>query len=144
MGYQALLLDNTARIMFPFYGPLPIREAPYLEVVISRLVGHPDISIAYSSDLSDIATMENFELKAGLNKIWIPESEGEDFISFGITTDDSSSCTISSIMAKVVRYVATNAIPMVAPDEDFDIIVSDGEFSNKMLSGMQVTYRDVY
>jgi hypothetical protein len=144
MGYQALLLDNSANIMFPFYGPLPIREAPYLEVVLTRLVGHPEVSVAYSSDLSDIATID-FELKVGLNKIWMPsESIGEDFISFGITTDGSSSCTISNIMAKVVRYVASSAIPTVAPATDFDITVSDGNFSNHMLSAMQLTYRNVY
>jgi hypothetical protein len=143
MGYQALLLDNSAKILFPFYGPLPIREAPYLEVVLSRLVGHPEVSVAYSSDVSDIDGID-FELKTGLNKIWIPDSEGEDFIAIGITTDTSSSCTISSIHAKVIRYVATNSVPVVAPDEDFDITVSDGEFSNHMLSGFQLAYRDVF
>lgn len=143
MAYEALLLGNTAKIMFPFYGPLPIREAPYLEVVITRLVGYPEVSVAYATDLSDIEALD-FDLKVGINKIWIPDSEGEDFIAIGITTDGSSSCTISSIQAKVIRYVATDAIPKVEPDESFTITVSDGEFSNNMLSGLQVTYRDEF
>ena len=143
MAYEALRLANTAKIMLPFYGPLPIREAPYMAVVLTSLVGHPNIEVAYSSDLSDHAAID-FDLKAGLNEIWIPESEGEDFIAFGITTDTNSSCIISSISAKVIRYVATSAIPKVAPAEEFTITISDGQFSNHKLSSMQLVFRDVF
>ena len=143
MAYEALLLGNDATLMFPFYGPLPVQSAPYLKAVLSRIVGAPLIYRAFASDLSDTEAID-FTLKIGTNEVYIPDCEGEDFVAFGIVTDGSSSCTISSVKAQVNRYIAQSSIPMVETGEDFDIVVSDGTYSNHMLSGFALSYRDLF
>jgi hypothetical protein len=143
MEYEEFILGNDGAFMFPFRGPLPVREPPHLEVVISRIVGNPTFYKSITSDLSDVDAIE-YSLKLGTNKIYIPACEGEGFVSFGIMTDSSSSCTIDSIKAEVMRYIAPESIPMAEVGEDFTVTISDSESSNHMLSAMQLVYRDLY
>lgn len=143
MAYESFVMGNSASLMFPFFGPLPIREPPYLEVVISHLVGNPIVYKSITSDLSIVDEVE-FTLKVGINKVYIPACEGEGFVSFGIMTDTSSSCTIDRIYGEVNRYISPESIPIAETGKTFDITVSDGEFSNHMLSAMQLVYRNVY
>lgn len=143
MEYEEFILGNDGALMFPFCGPLPIREPPYLEVVISRIVGNPTIYKSITSDLSDVDAIE-YTLKLGTNKIYLPACEGEGFMAFGIMTDSSSSCTIDRIYAEVTRYIAPESVPIAEVGEAFTVTLSDSESSNHMLSALQLVYRDLF
>jgi hypothetical protein len=143
VAYQLATLGNNATFMMPFHGPLPIKENPYLEVTVTRLVGNPTVMVAFNPDLSDAIAID-VDLVVGVNKIWIPECDGEGFVTFGIQTGADASIDISDIYGEVNRYVAVDDIPLVDMDEDFTIKVGDGEFSNHKLEKLQVTFRSSY
>lgn len=136
-------VTNNARLMFPFYGPLPVQSPPLLEIDISWLTGAPEISVAYATDLSDIEAID-YTLEEGHNQIWIPECEGEDFVAFGLTTGSGASCTMASAYAEVKRYIAPDEMPVLEVNEDFTISVNDEDGSNHLLSALQAVYRDAY
>jgi hypothetical protein len=143
VAYEAFWMGNSGTLMMPFHGPLPVKEDPYLEIVLSRAVGSPKAMYAFNPDLSDAVEVD-FDLKVGLNKVWIPECDGQGFVAFGIQTDENASCTVSSIYGEVNRYVAIDAIPMVDPAEDFTIKIMCGEFSVHKLSKLQIAYRSAF
>lgn len=139
MAHKSWTITNNARLMFPFYGPLPVQSTPYLEIDLPWITGSPEVSVAFVSDLSDITAID-FNLKVGLNKVWIPKCEGEDFVAFGITTGSSASCTIKEVTAEVKRYISPDEMPTIEVDEDFSITVD--ATGNKTLSALHATYRD--
>ena len=139
MAYESWKITNNAKLMFPFYGPLPVQSPPYLEINLPWITGSPEISVAYVTDLSDIEAID-FTPVEGLNKIWIPECEGEDFVSFGLTTGSSASCIIKEVTAEVKRYISPDEMPIIEVDEDFSITVD--ATGNEQLSALHATYRD--
>lgn len=143
LEYQAFHMGNSGKLIYSFYGPLPVLSNPYMEVVISDLVGYPEVELALTSDLSDILPID-FELQNGINKVYIPECDGLGNIFFGITTDENSSLTIESINAEVQRYVAEDELPVVDYGDSVTATISDGEHSNHILEAMHFVYRDLY
>jgi hypothetical protein len=141
-AYQECKMGNNSRLMMPFYGPLPIKEPPYLEVVVTAVVGGPKFCYAFNADLSDVVECEQIP-KIGTNRVYIPNS-GEDFITFGIMTDENSSITVSGIEGIVQRYLLIDDIPLIQPNESFTIQVVDGEWSNHMMSYLHVVFRDAF
>jgi hypothetical protein len=143
IAHEAFVMGNNGKLMFPFYGPLPAAGSPYIEVTLASVVGSPEVEVAFASDLSDSEAI-TYTLKAGVNKIYVPECEGEDFISVGITTGASSSCTISEILAQVPRYISPDEFPIIEMNDTFSYTISDGEFSNHTLEALHFVYRDVF
>ena len=141
--YQALRMPNESHMMFPFYGPLPISGSPYVEVTISALNGFPKASAAFAGDLSDITELD-YILKVGVNKFYVPNCAGEDFVAIGIVCDETSSCTISDISIQVPRYMSPDDLPILPIDEDFTYQIMDGEFSNHKLENLHIVYRDAF
>lgn len=142
--YQAFHMANSGKLLFPFYGPLPIRSTPYLEIVLSSMVGSPKIQVAYDAELSDIEDVPNVTLKAGTNRIYLPDAEGEDLIVFGITTDDSASVTVEYVLAEVQRYIAEDELPLIEIGDEATFVVSDGEYSNHQIEAINLVYRDLF
>jgi hypothetical protein len=143
ISYRQLVMGNSAKLYFPFYGPLPVNNAPYIELVATAVVGSPMMKYAFTTDLSD-ATTYSYTLHTGTNKIWFPNCEGEDFVAIGITTGASASITISSIGAEVRRYITEDELHLIQPGDEFTIKVSDGEYSNHKLTALRARYRDLF
>jgi hypothetical protein len=143
IAYESFVMGNFGSLMMPFYGPLPVKEPPYLEIVLTAIVGGPKFCYAFNPDLSDIAYCDEVP-KIGTNKIYIPNADGMGFVAFGISTDSNSSCTVSSVSGTVLRYLTIDEIPVVEPDDTFSIGISDGEFSNHRLSSLHIVYRDIF
>lgn len=129
----------TDQIVFPFAGPLPVSESPPPTLEIQLDSGDVAIYYAFAGDLSDL-TLLDVDVAVGRNTIPIPDCEGEDFLAFGLV----GSGTISYLKASVKRYLAENTLPEIDINDSFTIEVSDGEYSNHLLSGLQALYRDKF
>jgi hypothetical protein len=143
IAHEALHLGTNAKIIMPFWGPLPLGANPYIEVWVSEMVGTPIIQAAAESDLSDLAGWSG-TLQLGYNKIYIPYAVGRTDIFFGVTTDGSSQITISSIKGFVKRYVAPSSVCLVDPGENINFTIGadcDGCLNAKLL---EICYRDIF
>jgi hypothetical protein len=130
----------SGRVMFPFSGPLPISESPpptldfYAESVVNLRV-----YVAFAGDLDDL-TLQSGEIYAGHNIIEIPDTEGYEFVSFGLVGNG----VLSSLSATVHRYMDESQLPEIDVGDEFTISVSDGSYSNHLLSSLQASYRDKF
>lgn len=143
IGHEAFYMGNSAKLYFPFHGPLPVQEPPYLELTLSGVVGSPAVEYALAGDLTD-SEVVSFTLKDGVNKIYIPDCDGEDFVAFGLTTDSTSSCTVENALAEVRRYISPDEFPVLPINESFGYSITDEEHSNHILEALHFVYRDVF
>jgi len=138
-----LFLGNDAKILIPFYGPLPIKERPYLEIEWDSLIGTPRVVYAFSQDLSDVTELP-VTMVRGLNKVYVPRCEGEDFVALGVKTDGSSAGTLSRVYAEVQRYISEDDIPVVEESDEAVLTISCGEHSYQKLSRLQCIFRSMF
>lgn len=140
---HALFLGNNAHILIPFHGPLPVKERPYVEVEWASIIGNPRVVYTFNQDLSDITELP-ITLNPGLNKIYVPKCEGEDFVALGIQTDGSAAGTLSRLYAKVPRYIAEENLPTIEEGEEAALTISTEEHSYPKLSRLQAIFRSLY
>jgi hypothetical protein len=141
IAYQSFVMANSAKFMMTFKGPLPVKDRPYLEIECTAVIGSPRVSYAVEADLSDIEDLD-VDLEVGVNKIYLPSLEGEDDVYIGVTTNASSSLTLSRIYAQVPRYISSDEMPKISPLDAFVLKISDGESSNHLLDCLYASYRD--
>lgn len=130
---------TSGQIMFPFTGPLPISESPppVLDFYIES--GTWQVYQAFAGDLSDKAALD-LNVRRGHNYIQIPDCDSLEFVSFGLV----GSGVITDCKATVKRYFAESEMPEIEVDDEFTIEVSDGSYSNHMLSSLIADYRDKF
>lgn len=142
-----LTLSNTDYLMIPFWGPLSMSGEPgsaCIEVDVTDISGD-GVSFQKATGPDDIANMteiDHDEIVVGRNVIYIPGLEGETDVSFGLQAAISGSISISSIKARVKRYVAPSKIPWADPDEDFRIRVESS--NNQRLRFLQACWNSRY
>lgn len=141
-AYQSLFINEDGKMLIPFYGPLPVSSdgCPQLKFYVTQKAGSPKVSYATTPGLGDIADAEHV-ISLGWNTVDIPDVQGEEFVAFGLTTDDGQ-VTISYIAATVERYLAE--IPIAEPGEEIDITIQDGEYSSHILKALHMVYRNGY
>lgn len=130
---------STGQIMFPFCGPLPISESPPPVLDFHVVSGTWWVYQAFSGNLSD-KSLVDVEVRKGHNYIQIPDCDGLEFVSFGLV----GSGVITDCKATVKRYLAESELPEIEVDDEFTIEVSDGSYSNHMLSSLIADYRDKF
>ncbi|OPX80440.1 MAG: hypothetical protein A4E45_00060 [Methanosaeta sp. PtaB.Bin039] len=140
---NAFVMAASAKLIMPFYGPLPICEPnPVFELDITSLTGTPDIKVAFETNLSDLAAIDHDALVVGENVIKIPDCIAEDFVAIGVTTGAGEGLTISRVRGAVSRYIPASQMPLTDPDETFHLQVNAG--GSAALLGLICTYRDIY
>lgn len=130
---------SSGQIMFPFTGPLPISESPPPTLDFHVESGTWEVYQAFAGDLSDIELVD-VSVTRGHNVISIPDCDGLEFAAFGL----KGSGAITDCKATVKRYLAESELPEIEVDDDFTIAVSDGSYSNHMLSSLIADYREKY
>lgn len=123
IGLNALHIGNNGKIIFPFWGPLPISMNPYIEVWVTAIEGTPKVQFSYESDLSGLPGWYS-TLVLGYNKIYIPYCQGHSNLFMGITTDGASTITMSTITGMVKRYIAPSSMFLLDPGMSFYITVT--------------------
>jgi hypothetical protein len=139
---HAMYMGAGSRLLLPFYGPIPVTAHPKLEFDITDVAGDPEIQLALSSDLSDLAAIDHDSLEIGTNEIYIPDCVGEGFVAFGIVTDIGESIQLSRLAASVRRDLPASRMPLVDVDDEFILRLEDSETSNHVLTYGMVDYRD--
>lgn len=141
-AYQDLWIDEDGKMLIPFYGPLPVTSdgCPQLTFYVTNKAGAPKVSYATTPGLGDLTDTEHI-ITMGWNTVDIPDVQGEEFIAFGLTTDDGQ-ITISSIEATVDRYLAE--VPTVDPGDTLTVTIQDGYYSSHSLSALHMVYRNGY
>jgi hypothetical protein len=130
---------SSGQLMFPFTGPLPISESPPPTLDFHVESGTFVVYQAFAGDISDIALVDA-DVRKGSNSIEIPDCDGLEFVSFGLV----GSGVITDCKATVKRYLAESELPEIEVDDTFAIEVSDGSYSNHMLSSLIADYRDKF
>ena len=141
--HEELYITNSGKILIPFFGPLAVSGNPALEFEVLQYTGEPVVSYGFDASLEDIEEVD-YTIIDGKNTVGIPNAEGEDFVFFGITTDDTASIKLKNIKGTVDRYLSIDDLPYAEPGDSFTIGISDGEFSSHSLRELYISYRDEY
>lgn len=143
IAHEAFYMYSDAKLLFPSYGPLLAFSTPFVELEVSALTGTPTISYAFIDDLSDIEEVST-EIELGYNKIYLPDCQGKGTMFIGVTTDDSSTITLESFNAEVMRDVSREEMPSIDPGESGTFTIDENDWSSGAVNRMEVHYRDVF
>ena len=139
-----LTLDEEEYFYMPFYGsgyPLPATDDCYLELWVTALTGTPDAYVAFEIDLSDAVAID-YTLRVGYNKIYIPDTQGADFIGIGLVTANGESISLSKFKGTVNRYTPHSNMYKTKKGDSFILKLDAG--GNEKLSKIELRYNDVF